>query len=1235
MQRAFLRPDHGLKGTLQRSTCSSSQPARSALRLPASRTQRGAVGICHSSGSKRDPPHSEQHGERAVRTPFSPLGFMPVLPDAPEQQQQQQQTAAPTATATDTPHDASSTAAAAVELYPGVAAGTPWCVTLVFPERICPERLVFVVHQLESDAWVRDHGANFSLQLRSPCLGDLVEGVLAAEGGYEHWGLLHRLQRVLELLDNAEAAGAAGMSFMFTWLRLSSNRLLDWQRCFSYQPRDITWAQQQVAERITEKARSSSDPAVRMYARMTLGKLSRGGGNGDEIRMGILNIMRDHGIKEGNRGGLDEPFLEQWHQKLHQATSPEDVIIAEAYLAFLHSANHEDWWRVLAEKGLSKEQIESWEQPITALPMHLPQLIPPISHYHWVLKTCHSGAELDTALTCAQGFVDPDLRWHLHDLLGNRNAWWAPGKTLELRRRLKPYCEAPGSSRDLLLLDIALESWLRLLVERQDKRALSGDDLVELMGLVLGNAALTGTSAELELVSAQWEAVRTCPDRWSRAWCLAASAALGRVTLALSAFADEICSLVQPYAELFGLRCGIPAAFTLNFSEEVVRDQALFVGSLLAAELEPRLRTAAGASSWQVVSQVQVATGKVVLLPDLLGVQGVAFDQPTVVLAQALGGMEDIPDGVVAVLTRSSTDVLSHVAIRARTQGVLLAGCSDEEEWRHLVELEGQQMSLSVASSGDVIAAPPDSTAAAASAAAPSTDASSSNGSEAPSGSAAGGAAAAYQLAGACWREQAAQMGPAFLRVLQEHEFQSDVVGAKACNLAKLRKRLPEWILVPRSVALPFGTFETVLADPVNADVAQQLAAIDAQLAGIAGSKAKGSAAAAAAANGGSNGAAAGVDGGAVSAVALLARARELVENQLKPPAGMQQLVHQGLCKAGLLQGDAGSSSSSIQSMDSALTTLPTNGTSPSSSSDISSNGRDQHQQQLALPIHVESGPAWDVADPACPAWTACWSAICGVWASKWNHRAWLSRRSAGLPEEQLAVSVLMQQVLPGEYAFVLHTASPFSGARGEMYGEMVCGLGETLVGNHPGRPLAFSDKPDGSEMQLLALPSKRQGLFVPAGGTLIARSDTNGEDLAGYAGAGLYDSIPVTPLEPRFPNYATEPLMWDAAFRQQLLDGLVELGYAVESAFNDTPQDIEGVWLGGRFAVVQSRPQVMAACSGSGNGSSGAAASSAGRQRAKALAAAEAAEAAAAVAAVREAGPGPGVGGGSGEWEW
>ena len=36
--------------------------------------------------------------------------------------------------------------------------------------------------------------------------------------------------------------------------------------------------------------------------------------------------------------------------------------------------------------------------------------------------------------------------------------------------------------------------------------------------------------------------------------------------------------------------------------------------------------------------------------------------------------------------------------------------------------------------------------------------------------------------------------------------------------------------------------------------------------------------------------------------------------------------------------------------------------------------------------------------------------------------------------------------------------------------------------------------------------PSKSNGMYVPE--SLIFSSDSNGEDLEGYAGAGLYDSI-------------------------------------------------------------------------------------------------------------------------------
>jgi len=71
-------------------------------------------------------------------------------------------------------------------------------------------------------------------------------------------------------------------------------------------------------------------------------------------------------------------------------------------------------------------------------------------------------------------------------------------------------------------------------------------------------------------------------------------------------------------------------------------------------------------------------------------------------------------------------------------------------------------------------------------------------------------------------------------------------------------------------------------------------------------------------------------------------------------------------------------------------------------------------------------------------------------------------------------------------------------------------------------------------------------------------------------------NSIPAVPLIEQFVPAATEPLVWDPAFRQQLIDGLVEVGGAVQDVFGGVPQDVEGVWVDGRFAVVQARPQVL-----------------------------------------------------------
>lgn len=50
---------------------------------------------------------------------------------------------------------------------------------------------------------------------------------------------------------------------------------------------------------------------------------------------------------QGHRPGIDEKFLEQWHQKLHQNSNVDDIAIGEAYLAYLSSeGNFDEFKRV-------------------------------------------------------------------------------------------------------------------------------------------------------------------------------------------------------------------------------------------------------------------------------------------------------------------------------------------------------------------------------------------------------------------------------------------------------------------------------------------------------------------------------------------------------------------------------------------------------------------------------------------------------------------------------------------------------------------------------------------------------------------------------------------------------------------------------------------------------------------------------------------------------------------------
>ena len=102
---------------------------------------------------------------------------------------------------------------------------------------------------------------------------------------------------------------------------------------------------------------------------------------------------------------------------------------------------------------------------------------------------------------------------------------------------------------------------------------------------------------------------------------------------------------------------------------------------------------------------------------------------------------------------------------------------------------------------------------------------------------------------------------------------------------------------------------------------------------------------------------------------------------------------------------------------------------------------------------------------------------------------------------------------------------------------------------------------------------AKSVGLYLPE--SLMFRSDSNGEDLEGYAGAGLYDSVPLHYPEPQRVDYSNDPIMTDQSFRKDLLTRIAHVGLELEQVLG-SPQDIEGcVDEEGNVYVVQTRPQM------------------------------------------------------------
>lgn len=910
------------------------------------------------------------------------------------------------------------------------------------------------------NSWFNNNSQNYSILLKapenlklspgdSPQVQSLAEEIIRVETEYNSWTLMHRFKLCKEWLDRL-GSDINGLAYIYVWMRYSALRKLTWQKNFNTRPSELAASNQTLSFTVAGLLKNSSKAGLVNHTTLLRGILSsmgKGGNNGQRIRDMILEIMHRNGIKEHDN------YYEQWHQKLHNNTTPDDIGICEATIEFNKTNNLGKFYEVLGRHGITRERLRTFERPITMEPFYAPHLINDLYAYLDLLKAVHGSVDLNQSINSCRGFLPGDLQGALNDLVGSLQHWDKIGqmeKTYNVRRMLNSAQnkENVGQYRECLYLDMNLESYTRQLCEEILHLDIKFPHLCRELRVLINSVKLMADFEELEAASDDFFSFI---DRFAgevernMESALILKASCDRLLRVLGTYVDEYSHLIGDKSVLLGTSFGVDKHFVDLFTEESIRGSLLFAVSVILKKIDRILRGFCHFQSWQIISPRPSSSGKFLRVTSLSEVAYLVYPEATILICDRVTGEEEIPENVNCVISLTELDALAHVSVRARNNKVLLAILFDQSLLDSVLQHLNHPVKVSMTSSG----------------------------------------LSFERLARVEAEEKEVESRevkkPEELKeiIIQAEDFGEGRTGAKANNCFILKTRLPQGYGVPLSVALPYGTFEFVLEQEMNSDLRSKFEA---------------------------------------KSQSLDAR------NSKDVPKILNELKEIVLAVK-----------------------LP--------------------EQEQALVRHVLAGIG-------CPEgkWALAWNAIKKVWASKFNERVFLSTLKSKIALDQVVMSVLCQEVISGQFAYVLHTKNPFNNNPDELYGELVLGLGETLVGAYEGRALSFIVNKRTLSIQVTAFLSKSIAL---RGSGYIFRSDSNSEDLPGFAGAGLFDSFVMEEAKSETLRYKDERIVTDKSYRDNLISEIATLGIEVERVFDGEAQDIEGVVSNGRLFVVQSRPQV------------------------------------------------------------
>ena len=949
----------------------------------------------------------------------------------------------------------------------------------------------FVIYDPEKNKWYNNYRKDFQVKfklkvdkLKSKMIlvnkhltcPDFVQDIITCEATYGSWTLMHRYHKCSDIINNwDENTPLEYWTWIVIWLRYSYQRQLDWQRNYNTRPRELSNSMDRLSMIVTNKYSNSiskEKPYKNLFhspaslIKYTLSLLGKGTGNGQAIRDEILVIMHNHHIPENN-----SHFYEQWHQKLHNNTTPDDIVICEALLAFLYSGNIEDYRNTLKRGGVTKERMASYERKIIAEPWHNRDYIPDFERYLKILKSVHASTDLiQTYDQCKyiignNGKLDEIIRCKDDQNVINQIRRVAEGREC-LQGIIKNHMNDCGKLRDVLFFELSLEVYMRQLVEKVIHIKLNYQQYIDEISLVLRNIKISYPNySEFNICLDDWfnivEKYKN-ENNFSKEAMLKVKSVVSRLNRLLSNVIDFYNQNFEGRAKYFGKECGVDNYASSMFAEELMRGSIFFALSMLLKKIEPTIRQNAQLGDWLIISRGKEnqVKGKLIHVPNLHDVQFTKYPEKTVILTENVSGNEEVPINcscLIIIKSENYPDILAHVSVRARNLNVPFAVCFNEEKANNIMKLLNKKVEVNLENQEVLFKE------------ASTSDKNNNNDKD--------------EEEEEIKKVQVLKTGDKYKKIyLELSEFEKNIVGAKSNNTKKIFGSVPgcDWLKYPESFAIPFNVHEYFMSLNENKAIAEEINEYIQKI--------------------------------------KMAIKKEVISDLLIKCKNLTMNLK------------------------------------------FVENSETKQLKERLFKFGIKPNE-FDLA----------FKAIKSVWASKFNERAYIATSKVGITINDIRMAVLCQKIIPAEYAYVIHTKNPSTNNPDEVFAEVCLGMGEALVGAYEGQSLSFSYNKKTKDYEIKSFPNKSIALKNSG---YIFRSDSNTEDLEGFSGAGLFDSVPMIEDNEVEVCYHKDKIFYDGGFRDHLIRRISELGVGVEKMYG-MPQDIEGVFYDNNFYIVQTRPQV------------------------------------------------------------